>query len=367
MSSRPEIFRRQAEAQSAAASLYRFPSKPYPHSMMLVFKEFNYKEGFADGGYIDGLLNTGADSTGRRSSGVSLRSQRAIELPFPKQLQDSSNMMLNGFSRDPLVEKIVTGLEGILNGDGAQTLGGLPGAIQQAGANLAASLAQSQASGGGIGGAIQGFTSALRDTGVQDVASVTRYLMQKASPLLGDIGQSINLAAGQVLNPKETLAFEGVQLRSHQFSWDLFPSSAQDSDQINNIINLMKRSVLPRTQDFALGNVANFERAFLKYPHVCQIYLIGVDSGSWMKFKPAMVQNMTVDYAGGGTLGIMKGGKPAGVSISISLQELAIETANDYGEESLDPEVASYTAPPAAEASPSGATASGDQGDGLRG
>jgi hypothetical protein len=40
---------------------------------------------------------------------------------------------------------------------------------------------------------------------------------------------------------------------------------------------------------------------------------------------------MTVDYGAGGQLGIMAGGRPAGVNIALTFQELQIETAEDYG------------------------------------
>ena len=337
-SSRPEVYRREAEQQAAGSSIYRFPDKPFPHSILLVFKEYSYKKGFGESQYAvgangtSGLLSALADSTGRRSSGIGVRNERTVELPFPKQLQDSTNITLNGISRDPLVEKATEYLNDVAMG-GSGTLGDLPKNIQAAGAALAG-----LASGGGDSG---GFTSAIGDvaksigaTSNKDAALIARYLLQQASPLLGDIGASINLAAGQTLNPKETLVFEGVQLRSHTFTWELYPDNVRDSDQINNIINIMKRSVLPRTVSFEVGSF-NFERAFLKFPFVVYTYLIGVDGGSFPKFKPAMVTNMTVDYNPGGSVSILKGGKPNGVTLSISMQELAIETAEDYGEERL--------------------------------
>ena len=43
------------------------------------------------------------------------------------------------------------------------------------------------------------------------------------------------------------------------------------------------------------------------------------------------VDEFTVDYGAGGGVAIMKGGKPAGVTISLNLTELEIETAHDYG------------------------------------
>lgn len=332
MSSRPEVFRRAEEKASAEANIYRFPSKPHPHTMLLVFEEFSYKLGYSsDKGDPQEYLNVSLATAGTtgRTSGIDVRSRRSVELPFPKQLSDSSSLILNGFSRDPLGEKAMNQLAKVF--EGPEGLGGLGGSFQGMGADLAKSL--QGAMNGGVGGAIDSFKSTLANYGVSDAAGATRYLLQKAAPILGEFGQSLNLAAGQVLNPRETLAFEGVNLRSHSFNWELFPSNAEDSEQIKKIVNIMKRSVLPSTVDFSLGGFVNFQRAFLKYPHVLKIYLIGVDGDSFPTYKPAMVRNFTVDYGAGGGVSMIKGGKPAGVSISLEVEELSIETADDYGED----------------------------------
>ena len=344
-SSRPEIFRRNKERESAMGFL-RFPSQPQPHSMLLVFKEYNYGKGFTDpnktgaGMEFFKTLNAGFDTTGRRTSGVSIRNEKSVELPFPKQLSDSTTLSMNSFSRDPVMESLVNGMSNVLNGGGDATLSGLPSAIQNLGVSTATKIAKAMGGGGGgMGDAIKDFTASLGKMGVSDAAGVAKYLLQKSSPLIGEAGNSINLASGQVLNPKETIAFEGVQLRTHQFNWELYPRSVADSNMINNIIYMLKSSILPRVQDFAIGDIVTFERAFLKYPHTCNIYLVGVDRGSWIRYKPAFCTSMEIDYGLGG-MGIMQGGKPAGVGISMTFQELTIETAEDYGAESLDPEVA---------------------------
>ena len=337
MSSRPEVFRREQERLSASApGVYRFPDKPFPHTMLLVFEEYSYKTGYNQDGkqeYLKGLLNTGRTGSRGRSSGINLRTQRAVELPFPRQLVDSSDITLNGFSRDPIAEKLMNGLDN-LNMESGGALGGVAGGLQQLGSDLSIALGSVMSGGGNL----DNFKSTLSAYGISDVMGVTRYLLQKAAPVLGEFGQSLNLVQGQVMNPKETLAFEGVGLRSHQFNWDLYPSNNADSDQIRRIVNIMKRSVLPNTKDFSIGgdNGVNFERAFLKYPHVIKAYLIGVDQSSFPRFKPALATNLSVDYGAAGQVAIMKGGKPAGVQISLSMQELSIQTANDYGEEQAE-------------------------------
>ena len=330
--SRPESFRQKFERSDASNGAFvRFPDKPFPHTMLLVFEEYDYKnfasfkslltnEGYGRGNSTFGI-------SPNRQSGVSLRSVKSIELPFPKQLQDSNALIVNGFQRDPLIEGLTQQINNFTK-SGQGTLGDIPGQIQAAGAMTANALTGLMGGGGGAGAAIQQAVTAIKGTSTADAASASMYLLRKILP--DAIGRSVNLATGQVLNPRETLAFEGVQLRQHQFNWDLYPNNQQDSARIQEVINLFKRSVLPVTQDLGTG-AAGIAEAFLRYPHICKIYLLGVDSEYYMKFKPAMITSFNVDYGAGGTLGIMQGGRPAGVNISISLQELQIETANDYG------------------------------------
>lgn len=329
--SRPESYRQKFERSDASNGAFvRFPDKPFPHTMLLVFEEYDYKnfasfkslltnEGYGRGNSFFGI-------SPNRQSGVSLRSVKSIELPFPKQLQDSSSLIVNGFQRDPLIEGLTQQINEFTK-SGQGTLGDIPGQIQAAGAMTANALKGLMGGGGSAGAAIQQAVTAIKGTSTADAASASMYLLRKILP--DAIGRSVNLATGQVLNPRETLAFEGVQLRQHQFNWDLYPNNAQDSARIQEVINLFKRSVLPVTQD--LGGPSGIAEAFLRYPNICKIYLLGVDSEYYMKFKPAMVTSFNVDYGAGGTLGIMQGGRPAGVNISISLQELQIQTANDYG------------------------------------
>jgi hypothetical protein len=327
---RPESDRMRREREDASNGAFvRFPDKPFPHTMLLVFEEYNY-ENFASFkssqtnrlqqyGFLDGISSKG------RQSGVSLRSVKSVELPFPKQLQDSNALIVNGFQRDPLIEGLTQQISNFTK-SGEGTLGDIPKQIQGYGA-AAAKLTASMG-GGNVNSAIRDALSAIGKTSTADAASASMYLLRKILP--DSIGRSVNLATGQVLNPRETLAFEGVQLKQHQFNWDLYPNNPQDSARIQEVINLFKRSVLPVTQDLGNG-AAGIAEAFLRYPHICKIYLLGVDPEYYMKFKPAMVTSLNVDYGAGGTLGIMQGGRPAGVNISISLQELQIETANDYG------------------------------------
>lgn len=317
-SSRPEVKYRDEEYNSAMSQL-RFPDKPFPHSMLLVFKKYDYSGYGQDGaiGRFNTLLRAERDATGR-SSGASLRSSNSIELPFPKQLSDSTSLRLNGYERDLLTEQIAQRINGYLEGGSADAVSDIPGILQDMGAGFSQMLT------GASNGDLEKVAQSILGTSVKDVASAAQYILRSKLP--GDIQKSINTATGQALNPRETMAFEGVDLRTHQFNWDLFPSNKNDSERIREIVNMLKRNSLPET--VTLGTIS---KAFLRYPSTVDMYLIGVNREYFMKFKTSMIRSFSVDYGAGGNMSIMEGGKPAGVNISIQFAELEIETAHDYG------------------------------------
>ena len=335
MTSRPEVFRRAREESAAQDGGHvRFPKKPFPHSMLMVFKEYSYDSQFTQGGASrvssqTQSLGSAGRLSGQLKGGVNLRSSKAIELPFPKQLSDQTQLQVNGFSRDPLIEKAAGAINNFAAGG---SLGDIPGQIQGMGAAAAGALAGGGGE-GGLGGMIQGIIGKIGDISTGDAATSAQYLLRNLVNSTGQIGQSVNLATGQVLNPRETLAFEGVGLRQHQFTWELFPQNLGDTNQIKEIVKTLKQCILPVTQDLGTGDNA-IAKAFLRYPHVCEIFLIGVAQDAFIQFKPCIVTNMTVDYGPGGQVSMMTGGVPAGVSLQLSLQELSIETANDYGADS---------------------------------
>jgi hypothetical protein len=326
-SKRPEQTIKNNELMNATQSkLMRFPDKPFPHSMLLIFEEYKYEK-FKSGEFGSSVpASAKGIISDDRATGIGLRSVNSIELPFPKQLTDNTGLIYNDMRQNPLAEGAVQMALKASSGDGS-SLGGLPDAIKNMGEGAAAMAGSTE---GGAMGAIKSIGKSIADTSTADAAAITRYMLSKFVP--DSIAGAVNLAAATVLNPRETISFEGVQLKTHTFSWDLYPDNHRDSAKIQDIIKQMKLNVLPDVVDITSENAgAGIKKAFLKFPRTCKIHLIGVDQEYYMKFKPCMVTSMSVDYAAGGTLGIIAGGRPAGVSITLNLQELQIETTADYG------------------------------------
>lgn len=314
-------------------TLTTFPAKQSPHGIMMIFKKYDYKP-FTEGrGKLTSIPGTSRNSGRTNSRNADLAGSVAIQLPFPVSLTDSNGLRINGFERNTMIEGIAATSRDFLLGAGdgntvADTLNRIGGATLGA-ARSAGAFAQQMIEGGLPSGDTvqQQILDLARTVGgieTSNVASAAAYLLRSKLP--GDIGKSVDNVLGQVINPRETLAFEGVDLKTHSFSWQLFPSNQEDSNIIREIVRIIKRNSLPEVSD-----LIGIKRAVLNYPSTVDMYLLGINDDHWMKFKTSMVTSFSVNYGEGGIVSIIKGGKPAAVTLSMNFTELEIESANDHG------------------------------------
>lgn len=331
-----------AQKPSQTPSLITFPSKEMPHSIMLVFKKYKYTT--VEEGYP--LLRTNAERGQRsKSSGVDIKDSKAIQLPFPTQLVDNTSLRVGGFERDPMSEQLASLGADMLNGMGNKTL---RQGLQALGSSAAQGLGSLGSAAGemspmdmlkGAGNFGAGIVNAALDTPASEITRAAAYLIRSKLP--GTISKSVDLALKSTINPRETLAFEGVNLKNHSFSWDLYPENKNDSQVIKHIVSTIKRNALPGVQD-----TVGVAKAFLEYPSTVDMYLLGVNTDHFIKFKTCMISDFNVDYGGGGLVTLIKGGVPAKVTISLTMTELEIHTSDDYPEdlpaetvEAVDPNI----------------------------
>ena len=138
------------------------------------------------------------------------------------------------------------------------------------------------------------------------------------------IPSSIEAGAGATVNPKQALSFQGIDLKRHNFSWTMAPTSPDESETIRKITNVVRKNALP-----SYTNVGSLKRAFLNYPSTVDIYFFGIDQQYFMYYKTCMINNFDFNYAPQG-LAVLRGGKPAVVTMGMSLTEMDIHTAEDY-------------------------------------
>ena len=350
-STSPTAVIRRAKRDSSQTAELSFPTKNHVHGIQLIFKEYSFAGLVANGS--GRTLNSVQQSTAGNHF-AEKKTQQSFFLPFPTSLQDSTGLSYNNFERDLVMS--VAG-EAISSQMAQFEKGG--------GGDATKAVSKLQTYGGDL---VKAYNGATGDTQAKALAVANKVAKDAGNKLsltgnsaklfgaylarnfAGDISKTIAMDAGQAINPSETLSFEGVDLKSYTFDWDLYPESKEDSDRIKQMIKTLKRRILPTTSGGGFGKSAGellsfsglsgavgtgsaIHRMFLRYPDAVYINLIGVDPTHFPQFKPAMCTGMDVDYGAAGSMVIAKGGRPAAVNISLSFSELVIHTAEDYGEE----------------------------------
>jgi len=326
----PEQVRNIRNAEQKAITTYAFPTKPLPHGLQMIFKDYDYSAYAAsfqvkqagNGTTVESNPNLGLIPL--KNNPVQESSTGSLELPFPRILRDATGVQVTAFERDFLYERLASGAAGVLSGKSA--IGDVMGAMAEI-AGSALDGAYNLGKSIGEKGFLTSAEEALKALEINDAKSIAAYLAQKY--ISGDLAKTAGTVFGKVVNPQQTLAFEGVNLREYSFEWELFPANKSDTEKITEIVRFLKRKMLPSVSGVA--GIEGLERAFLGYPSVVELSLLGVQEEHFLRFKRAMISDVTVDYSGGGPqVSIIKGGVPASVTLSITFKELSIQTAEDY-------------------------------------
>ena len=141
-------------------------------------------------------------------------------------------------------------------------------------------------------------------------------------------------STGQILNPNKELLFNGVKLRSFNFSFNLAPRNGDEAEMVKNIIRTLKISMSPSTT-IENGNQTGI---FLQSPNVFRLkYKTGSNNHQFLNsFVIAALTNVQVNYTGSGTYMTYDDGSktPVHMVMQLSFQELSPVYAEDYDTES---------------------------------
>ena len=284
-----------------------FPKNLGAHATLLVFKKYSYQ-------------SPGTRNLNRIDSTTLTRTQlgeSAILLPLPKEIKDSYSINISNFDQGIFGDAISQGGNYVAN-DGTINTSAI---LENIG--LPSTQAMVSTATGAVGALASKFLSSR--TSLPGAAAVGALL-----PGSGNIANSIEAGAGMVVNPKQALHFQGIDMKTHNFGWTMAPTSPAESDTILKITNTIKRNALP-----SYTNLGPLKRAFLNYPSTVDIYFFGIEQSYFMFFKTCMINGVNIDYSPQG-MAVLRGGKPAMVNLNISLKEMDIHTAEDYDGTSRD-------------------------------
>lgn len=143
---------------------------------------------------------------------------------------------------------------------------------------------------------------------------------------LGPITTAVQAAAGIRFNSYKGVTLSQPEFRRIQFQWKLSPRNAAEAEDIQQIIYGLRIGMTPATSTGKLTFI--FPRIYLLYFYPNTKYLY--------KFKPVVLENISVDYAGGNPVPAFyqtanyEDTPPESVLITTTWLELEYWTQKDY-------------------------------------
>ena len=186
----------------------------------------------------------------------------------------------------------------------------------------------------GVKGGIDDFTGRIKDVFDGDAQRVaSSFFAAKAVNVLGgntSLDGVLARTSGQIINPNMELLFNGVTLRSFNFTFDLTPRDEKESDTIKRMLRIFKQNMQAKKSADGGGS-----GLFLRSPNVFQLnYKTGRRNHNFLhKFKPMALLNMAVNYTGAGTYATYDDTTPVHMKLDLSFQELNPVYSEDYESE----------------------------------
>jgi hypothetical protein len=257
------------------------------------------------------ILSKGLNSSKNNYGEKNLLS--TILLPIPQNIQDSNGAGWGEDSLNTLAAYGVGAATDVIESN--NYLKGIVDAIKQAAGDLK-SLA------------VSGEGNKLTNT---FFASAAANVLGANTSFSGLLARS----SGQIINPNTELLFNGVKLRSFNFSFDFAPRNATEAGQVKEIIRTFKKNMAPTTTDLKTSKSdISSKGLFLKSPNVFQLtYKSGNSDHPFLnKFVIAALTSMNVNYTGSGTYMTYSDNlkSPVHMKMDLSFQELSPVYSEDY-------------------------------------
>jgi len=139
---------------------------------------------------------------------------------------------------------------------------------------------------------------------------------------LGQAVQGVTVGAGVTRNPYLAAAFEGVNFKTHNFSWNIVPKNKKESDTLRSIISAFRNAMLPGQNKLT---------HFYDYPKQFGITLS--DNKYLFDIKTSVLTSFDVNFHGKGAQYHYPTNAPIEVTLNASFLETVVRVSNDenYG------------------------------------
>ena len=145
----------------------------------------------------------------------------------------------------------------------------------------------------------------------------------------------VSRTTGAVLNSNLELLFQGVNLRTFQFTFDMAPRSNNEAEEIKQIIRTFKREMSARTSGGAGSGSNSGVGLFITAPSLFQLtYRSGPRKHPFLNtFKPCALTDIAVNYTASGTYATYEDGSPVHIQMGLTFKEINPVYSEDYENE----------------------------------
>lgn len=145
-------------------------------------------------------------------------------------------------------------------------------------------------------------------------------LINAALSNTGQVGGYVSALTGMAANPKKEQLFKGVDFRTFTFTYQFFPRSEQEAQNVRNIIKEFKYHMHPEFKD-----AYNF---IYLYPSEFDIYYYqnGRENLNIHRHTSCVLTDLSINYAPQGTFTTFDDGMPTQINVTLTFKELALLT-----------------------------------------
>lgn len=150
-------------------------------------------------------------------------------------------------------------------------------------------------------------------------------------------GGLTNLKAGKATNPMEEQTLQGVPFRDFTFTFSFVPRSAAEANQVNQIIHIIRDSMLPDTFNSTISSTISGKNVevtaadgYFNYPSIVDMYFDGPLASKIDGFLPAVITGCEVNHTGGLKFSTYEDGQPIKTDLTLSIREIRIMSQQNY-------------------------------------
>jgi hypothetical protein len=156
-------------------------------------------------------------------------------------------------------------------------------------------------------------TSGDRDVAEQMLQGYARSTFKDSN-----VVQQVNRFTGTIVNPHMTNIFQNTNLRTHNFTWQLSPTSQAEALTLQSIVRQFREKMHPTLRsNFILG-----------FPDEVYVTMHGSEF-LYPVFK-SVVQDVKINYTDGRPNAFFIDGSPVTITLDVTLQEVETLTREDF-------------------------------------